>query len=70
MISNQNGQVLRHLERHGSITALEAVREYGILRLAARISDLKRAGNNITSELVTVNNADGTKTRVARYSLI
>ena len=32
----------------GSITALEALREFGCYRLASRISDLKREGLNIT----------------------
>ncbi|MBQ0124741.1 MAG: helix-turn-helix domain-containing protein [Clostridiales bacterium] len=69
MTSSQNGQVLRFMEQHGSITALEAMREIGCYRLAARISDLRRAGNNIVSESFTVVKPDGTKTRVARYRL-
>ena len=47
----QCDKVLRHLRDHGSITAVEAFSEYGILRLAARISDLKERGHNITSEI-------------------
>ena len=47
----QCDKVLRHLRDHGSITAVEAFSEYGILRLAARISDLKERGHNIISEI-------------------
>ena len=47
----QCDKVLRHLRDHGSITAVEAFSEYGILRLAARVADLKERGHNITSEI-------------------
>lgn len=45
--------LLTYLERHGSVTPLEALSELGIYRLAARVSDLKAAGYGVTSELVT-----------------
>lgn len=48
---SQCDRILRHLRDHGSITSFEAFSEYGILRLAARIKDLKRRGHNITSEI-------------------
>jgi Helix-turn-helix domain len=38
----QRGIVARHLQQHGSITAAEAYELYGILRLAARICELRR----------------------------
>ena len=37
-------RILRHMKDYGSITSLEAVTEYGIMRLASRINDLKRMG--------------------------
>ena len=40
----QTDQVLGYLEQHGSITAIEAVSEFGIMRLAAVVHDLKAAG--------------------------
>ncbi len=61
--------ILRHLERFGSITALEAMQEYGIMRLGARIWDLRHAGYIITSELVTGQNRYGEPTRYAKYTL-
>ena len=36
--------IQRHLEDYGSITSLEAMQEYGIMRLASRIADLKQMG--------------------------
>lgn len=46
----QNEKILHHLETYGSITPLEALEEYGIMRLASRISDLKKEGAPITSQ--------------------
>lgn len=33
----QTERVIKHLKEHGSITLLEAIKEYGITRLGARI---------------------------------
>lgn len=61
--------ILRHMERFGSITALEAMQEYGIMRLGARIWDLRHEGHDIASEFVTGKNRYGETTRYARYTL-
>lgn len=61
--------ILRHMERFGSITALEAMQEYGIMRLGARIWDLRNAGHDITSELVAGQNRYGETTHFAVYTL-
>lgn len=65
----QNERVLQHLKTYGSITPLEAFDEYGILRLGARIFDLKKRGINISSEMVTVKNRFGDTTSCALYRL-
>lgn len=39
--------ILLYLKEHGSITALDAIREFGCMRLAARISDLRERGYDI-----------------------
>ena len=52
-------RILRHMQDYGSITSLEAVNEYGILRLASRICDLKDAGFPIKAEKVTGKNRYG-----------
>ena len=43
-IDSQVRLILEHLIRRGSITAMEAVEEYGCYRLSARIADLREAG--------------------------
>ena len=65
----QNDRILRHLQDYGSISSMEAVREYGIMRLASRISDLKKAGIPIYREMVTGKNRYGENTSYARYSI-
>ena len=63
----QTDLILRLLEeRPEGITALDALNEAGCFRLAARISDLRAAGNVITSEMVTLTSGK----RVARYRLV
>lgn len=65
----QNDRILRHLRDYGSISSMEAVQEYGIMRLASRISDLKKAGIPIHREMVTGKNRYGESTSYARYSI-
>lgn len=50
------------------ITQREALK-LGIYRLASRINDMRRLGYWIDRELITVENADGTKSRIARYRI-
>jgi len=61
--SKQCQQVLSHLQSGKPITALEALRLYGIFRLASRIHDLKKVGLQIQSrDIVT----EGGK-KIAQY---
>ena len=62
-------RVLRHMRDYGSITSAEAITEYGIYRLASRISDLKKQGVPIEKEMVSGKNRYGEPTCFARYSL-
>lgn len=68
MISQCN-RVLQHLQAYGSITPLEAMQEYGIMRLGARIYDLKKMGYSIDSSRETGENRYGESISYARYSL-
>ena len=62
-------RVLRHMREYGSITAAEAMSEYGIFRLAARVSDLKKSGHTIKTKIVTGLNRYDEKTAYAEYSI-
>ena len=65
----QTERILRHMEGCGSITSLEAMQEYGIMRLASRITDLKKAGIPIKREMVSQKNRHGDTVTFARYSI-
>lgn len=52
--------VLWHLQNVGTLTRAQAMSEYGIVELPARICELKRLGYNITSERGTSYNRFGT----------
>lgn len=65
----QAEKILKHLEREGSITAAEAMSKYGIMRLASRISELKKDGWPILSSMEAVKNRDGETCYVKRYYL-
>lgn len=47
MSKTQCEQVLEHIDKYGSITSLEAFREYNITRLAARIHEIEASGTRI-----------------------
>lgn len=66
----QCDRILRHIRDYGSITSLEAMQEYGIMRLASRINDLKRRGYSIMVTTETSKNRYGEPTSYARYSLL
>ena len=68
-MAKQTDLILMHMKKYGSITAKEAESEYGCMRLASRISDLRREGVAIASEIVTGKNRRGETTHYARYSL-
>lgn len=65
----QAQRVLDYIEEFGSITQLEALRDLGVMRLASRISDLRRQGVRIESTVETVKNRFDEKTYIKRYRL-
>lgn len=67
--SSQRLWVMQHLKAGKTLTSLEALRLYGIMRLPNRISELRRRGEPIEKTTITVENKYGEAVRVARYSL-
>lgn len=68
MSISQNQRVLEYIEEHGSITQLEALQDLGVMRLASRISDLRRCGIPIKKEMQKSKNRYGEPVRFASYS--
>jgi len=67
--ATQAERVLEYIEKFGSITQYEALQDLGVMRLASRISDLKKLGYPIKGEIVTVKNRFEEDCYVKRYSL-
>lgn len=68
--STHNQLIRQRLLDGGSITGLEALRDFGYYRLASRISDLRREGLNIEKTMETgINKVTGKPVTYARYYL-
>ena len=65
----QKEKVLRHLEAFGTITPMEGIQDYGIMRLASRVSELRKEGYVIITDMVYGLNRFQEKTRYAKYRL-
>ena len=65
----QREMVRWHLENIGELDPMTALREYGIMRLSARISELKDEGMNIETEYRTVRNRFGKLVAHAVYKV-
>ena len=60
-------RISKYLDDFGSITPLQALTDLGIMRLAARISDMKASGAKIVSETVRDTNRYGQVVHYTRY---
>ena len=65
----QAQRIIEYIETFGSITQLEALQDLGVMRLASRISDLRKQGYPITSSFEDVKNRYGESCSIKRYSL-
>ena len=62
-------RVIRHLNDFGTITSREAMMEYGIFRLASRISDLNKQGYKFDVTFKSEKNRYGEPTSFAVYRI-
>ena len=65
----QTERVLQYLKDFGSITPLQALSDLGVMRLGARIWDLRQAGYPITRRMVGSKNRYGESVSFAEYRL-
>ncbi len=66
---SQCDRIVKYMQDFGSITQLDALREFGCMRLASRISDLKKNGYAIKTVMEKAKNKYGEAVSYARYSL-
>lgn len=66
--ASQTARILSHMLEGKSITAMEALEQYGCFRLSARIKDIeKQLGYAPHRDRVQVKNREGKDVWVARY---
>lgn len=63
----QCDRIKKYIEDFGSITTLEAFTELGVVRLGARISEMRADGVPIEDKPETVTNRYGEKCHIKRY---
>ena len=61
--------ILRYMQDFGSINPQQAMKDLGVMRLAARVADLKKAGYKITRRNVTGRNRYDEQVIFAEYRL-
>lgn len=69
MKKNQRQRILDYINETGSITALEAVKELGVLQLSARLVELERDGIVFNKEQESALNRFGERVYYIRYSI-
>ena len=69
MKATQSERIVQYMKEFGSITQFEAFRDLGCMRLASRISALKKMGYPIESQTEAVKNRYGENCYIKRYSL-
>ena len=67
--NTQERRILSYMEEYGSITQTEAFFDLGVMRLASRISSLRKQGYKIESTLEKVKNRYGESCHIKRYRL-
>jgi hypothetical protein len=67
MLSNQCKRIIDFVNRYGTINPMQALNYCGVMRLAARINDLEKAGYQFKHEPVNDKNRYGEKVRYMRY---
>ena len=68
-MATQCDRILQYMHDFGSINPVQAMSDLGVMRLAARISDLKEEGHNISAKRVKKKNRYGEPVSFAEYRL-
>lgn len=66
----QSDIILQHLKKHGNITTWQAIQQYGITRLSAKIFTLRKNGIKIENEEVHKINRYGVPVTFVKYVLV
>ena len=65
----QCDRILKYIEENGSISSLEAMQEFGCMRLASRMCDIKKMGYTVRKETEKARNRYGEPVHYVRYRI-
>lgn len=65
----QKERILEYIDKYGSISALEAVRDLGVLQLSARLVEMEKDGIVFHKEQESALNRFGERIYYTRYSI-
>jgi len=65
--TNQRTRIVQYLETHDGITQYEAIKSISVMRLASRISEMKKLGYDVRDSWVKGKNKYGEKYRAKKY---
>ena len=66
----QCDRIIQFIEETGSITQLEALEQFGCMRLASRMCDIKKMGYAVEKKMEKSRNRYGEPISYARYTII
>ena len=66
---SQKEMILEYIADMGHITAWEAMRDLGIMRLASRVHEIRKSGIDITGTMFRSKNRYGKKIRYMIYTM-
>ena len=65
----QHKRIMRHLRKYGTLTSMEAISLYGIMKLSTRVSELRARGERIETVMRKGLNRYGEPVRYAEYRI-
>ena len=67
---NQQKRILEYMKAHGGITAAEAFQHLGVMRLSARIKEMRQDGVDIITQRMEGRNRYGETVHFTKYKVM
>ena len=65
--TNQRARIIEYLKTHDGITQYDAIKHISVMRLASRISEMRKLGYDVRDAWVKGKNKYGEKYRAKKY---
>jgi hypothetical protein len=66
----QATEILKHLQQHGTITSMQAIKKFGATRLSSIIFNFRKRGYEIETVMTVGKNRYGNRSPYAVYKLV